>query len=294
VQDEQSLVDYITSITPTDEYIIFPSIIGALLLVGWWYRQNFDRAGHFKLDEQKKQFRLGYFYTGLVGGLGGSLLGILARTRGGVDLESAALIAFCGGILTPWLVIKLGHAQWDLVVRAAKHPILSQTQVIIPQKALPYYQHGKILTATDQKIMAATGSVTSPIDEEGLKDWERRREMIMARMLTWHAHKKITTKELEEVHAIFPAVGDVRKLLSQVKSLEGQQSDLTLAEKMNYEHMIISYKQLIDEYDGTVKGYQAELERGKKAMNPQYMLTKQVIYSAFGFLLRQILVWVGV
>lgn len=293
MQDEYSLVDYITNITPTDEYIIFPSVFGALLLIGYWYYKKFDTKGHFQLDETKKQFRLGYFYTGLVGGVGGSLLGILSRTRGGFDLESAGLLAFIGGMATPWLLVKAGHAQWDLVVRAAKHPILSQTQVI-PQRALPLYHAGKVLTETDQAIMAQTGSKIAPIDEAGLQDWEKRRDMLMRRMLAWYQQNKITKQELTEIHAIYPAVGDVRKLLSQVQTLEGKQTDLTLADQMNYEKTILSYKQLIHEYDGTVQGYKRELERGKKAMDPQYQLTKQMIYGAFGFFFRQFLLWIGV
>ena len=285
-------MDYLTSITPTDEYVVIPSVIGALLIAGWWHYKKFDRVGNFQLDEQKKQFRLGYFYTALSGFVGGSLLGILSRTRWGLDLESASVVSFMGGILTPWLLIKVGHLQWDLVVRAAKHPILSQVQSIHP-KALPHYG-GKNLSVVDKRIMEATGSITAPIDEAGLKDWEHRRELIMSRLLAWFKHNKITKQELEEIHAVFPAVGDVRKLMTQVRNLEGQHSDLSLSQKLGYERMIFSQKQLISDYDSTIKEYKEALERGKQALNPQYMLTKQVIYSAFGFIFRQVLIWVGV
>ena len=286
-------MEYLINITPTDEYVVIPSVLGAIMLVGWWYHKKFDRAGNFQFDEQKKQFRLGYFYTALMGFVGGSILGILSRTRGGLDLESASLISFLGGILTPWLFVKFGHMQWDLVVRAAKHPILSQVQYA-PPKALPYYEAGKKLSAVDRRIMEATGSHTTPIDEAGLQDWEHRRTLIMSRLLTWFKHGKITKQELEEIHAVFPAVGDVRKLLTQVKNLEGQHAGLSLSQKLDNEKLILSQKQLLEEYADTIGDYQAELERGKQAMNPQYQLTKQVIYSAFGFVFRELLLRVGV
>jgi len=290
--EEQSLLDYLAQITPTDEYIIIPSIIGALMLCGWWMYKQYDRQFHFQLDETKKQFRLGYFYTVLTGFVGGSLLGVLSRTRAGLDLESASLIAFVGGILTPWIIIKGGHTQWHLVVRAAKHPILSQVQYA-PQKALPHLG-GKQLSAVDRRIMEATGSTTTPIDEAGLKDWEHRRELIMSRLLSWWKKEKITKQELEEIHAVFPAVGDVRKLLLQVRELEGQQTNLSLSQKLGYEKMIFSQKQLITEYNETVQEYKGQLERGQRAQDPQYQLTKQVIYGFFGFIFRQVLIWVGV
>lgn len=301
MQEEQSLVDYIFNLAPADTYLVIPSIIGGLMMFGIWYAKKFDTQMHFQLNEKKKQFRLGGFYTGLVGFVGGAGMGWLARNKGSMDLESTAFIAFLGGMVAPWALIKVGHMQWELVVKAAKHPLLSSTQYAPPQaRALGYA--GKELSVVDRKLMRETGSTTAPIDESGLRDWEHRRELILARMLKWWNRQKdlpaqyqtIPTEELEEVHSIFPAIGDVRSLLNQVKSLEGKETQLTLSQKLSYDQMIYSQKEVIEDQTELIDEYKMELERGRRSQNPQYQLTKQVIYSTFGFVLRQLLVWAGV
>lgn len=298
--EETSIIDYLTKITLTDQYIVIPSVFGALIILGWWYYKEFDRKSQFQLDERKKQFRLGYLNTILSGFAGGSIIALLARARFDLSLENAGVLSFLGGVVVPWTIIKAGHWQWQLVVRGAKHPLFSSV-TYQAQRALSYSGDSR-LSAVDKKIMSATGSTTEPIDEAGLKDWEQRRDIALMRMLGWWKRQKdfpleyqcIPKNELEEVHAIIPRVDSVRGLMKQVKGLEGQQSDLNLSQKLGYERMIISQQQLMDQYQGTIEDYQAALKKQHRAQDPQYQITKQVIYGFFGFFFRQILVWIGV
>lgn len=298
--EETSLIDYITNITLADQYIVIPSVFGALVMMGWWYYKEFDRKAYFQLDERKKQFRLGYMNTVLSGFAGGSILALLVRSRFGIDLDSAGVLSFLGGALVPWTLIKAGHWQWQLVVQGAKHPLFASV-THQQQKALTY-AGDRSLSAVDKKIMSATGSTTTPIDESGLKDWEQRRDLALARMLGWWQRQKkfppqyqcIPDSELEEVHSIIPQVNSVRGLMQQVQGLEGQQSDLTLSQKLGYERMIMSQSQLMDQYQGTIEEYQEALEKQHRSQDPQYQVTKQIIYGFFGFLFRQLLIWVGV
>lgn len=285
--EETSLLDWFSQFTPSDD-IWLGALIGGILMWGWWRYKQADLAHGVTIDKTKKEISLGLYLSAFVGFIGGSLIAILAHKQG-LDVESSALIAGIGGIVSTWSFHKIANWQYTLAVKVAQHPILAPNPTI--KHALTDKSGFSTLSVLDKKIRKITGDPTMPVSGESVKDWEHRRELILHTMVKWYDEGRAPTKEeLAQIHSIFPNAPDLEAIRREVEELGSTQTSLQLSEKMKTDQIILTQSSMIEEYSTELKAAQEQLKLRDRRYQPQHRYPRELIYSlagtAFGYFMR--------
>lgn len=254
-----------------------------------WYYRGIDRSKTLVVDHTAKKITLGALVSGVLGFIAGTLSGSQAWTRG-FDLESATLIAGFGGLLAPWVAHKIINNSYDLSVKVAQSRYFSD--VLPGHQSLDYLPPESRFRPSGGR---QKGMVIPMESEAGItaQEYEINRRSMLALLARAQTENRLSQEEVAFIHRLLPQPYDVGVMQQQVLALEQKQVTMTVGERMNYTHLIISYQNQVNEMQEVINDHQEMLKRHEQRYEPQSRIIRDAAFGIGGFIFRWLISIMG-
>lgn len=277
--DAINIFEALSGSVPEAAPILIGGILGGLAIWGMWYQQKTDTSKYFQINEDSKKITLGMVFSAILGFLIGSFLGLSAINKG-LDTNSSAAVSFVAGVVSPWVVHKLLNHSYDLVCNIAQSKWFA---TISPQQ----------VQIVHDPAMKAQAGLTRPYDPDKGANWETDRRIMLAQMSTMNQEGRMSTDELKYFHSILPQVYDVAGMQTQALALQNRTTELTIGQSLDLNKLVFQQSEHMGKQEKVMERQQKLLEKHEARYEPSGRIIRDVSFGVSGFIVRQIIVWLG-